>query len=446
MRVAGTSRRLLAWDRWLLLLPFLGIAVVAALDWANPSPHVTLEPAVTAGPALAGIVSRRTWFPLVVGVVGAGVAFLLATHDRTLHASVHTTSIIAVMLVAVIGAISVRLRARQERALAGARLIAEVAQRVLLRSVPERVGPVRAAVHYAAAAAHARIGGDLYEVVRTRYGVRAVIGDVRGKGLGAVETAASVLGAFREAAHLEPRLDRVAAWLADSLDRSLREQAEEEAESAADAPGPALAGPGDRGGIEEEFVTLLAVSVDDAGVLEMVNCGHPAAMLLRAGQPARALSPERNEPPLGVLPPGAVRPPVLRLRLDEGDRILLYTDGVIEARDAAGRFYPLPERLAGLVGEGGADDPPAEVLARIHDDVRAFVGRALGDDAAMLLLEFAPLRREAPGPAAAEETAARPAPPRPATPADAASGVSPGGVQPAASADRPPAAEDRRPA
>ena len=49
--------------------------------------------------------------------------------------------------------------------------------------------------------AEARIGGDLYEAVNTAHGVRLLIGDVRGKGLLAVETAAAMLAAFREAAY-----------------------------------------------------------------------------------------------------------------------------------------------------------------------------------------------------------------------------------------------------
>ncbi|WP_370132399.1 PP2C family protein-serine/threonine phosphatase [Streptacidiphilus sp. EB103A] len=349
-----------------MALPFLGIALVIALDRASGNPDVTFEPALTAGPALAAVVSSRTWYPLAVGGVTVAAAFGLAAVDGTLSESVHSASVFAVVLIAVIGSTSVLLRNRQEKALADARLVSEVAQRVLLRSIPARVGPMRTAVHYAAAAAHARIGGDLYEVVQTRYGVRAVIGDVRGKGLGAVETAAAVLGAFREAAHQEPALDRVAAWLADSLHRALHEN--------------------DHEGTEEEFVTLVLVSVRPDQVVEIVNCGHPAPLLLRTGLPVRALEPATPVPPLGVLEPGQVDPPVLELPLHDGDRILLFTDGVIEARDRWGTFYPLVDRLPVVA----VAEDPADLLERLHEDVRRHVGRQLGDDAAMLLLQYAP--------------------------------------------------------
>ena len=366
MSVAGRFRHLTSWSRTVLVLPFIGIALVIMLDRTSGNPNVTFEPALTAGPALAAVVSNRTWYPLGVGVVTVGAAFVLAAADHSLGQSVHGASVFAIVLIAVIGSTSVLLRNRQEKALADARLVSEVAQRVLLRSIPDRIGPVRTAVHYAAAAAHARIGGDLYEVVQTRYGVRAVIGDVRGKGLGAVETAAAILGAFREAAHQEPALDRVASWLADSLHRALHEN--------------------DHEGTEEEFVTLVLVSVRNDRVVEIVNCGHPSPLLLRTGAPVRALDPAVTVPPLGVLEPEEVHPPILELLLEDRDRLLLFTDGVIEARDRWGAFYPLTERLP----DCATSDNPSDLLEHLHEDIRRHVGRQLGDDAAMLLLEYAP--------------------------------------------------------
>jgi serine phosphatase RsbU (regulator of sigma subunit) len=188
---------------------------------------------------------------------------------------------------------------------------------------------------------------------------------VRGKGLNAVETAAAVLGAFREAAHQEAALDRVAGWLAVSLDRSLHEH--------------------DHPGVEEEFVTLVLIGVRPDGSAEIVNCGHPAPLLLRSGEPVAALEAGEFVPPLGVLDPEDVRPPVQRLVLRPGDRVLLYTDGVIEARDGRGAFYPLADRFPDYAYGG-----PAEILDRVHQDVVRHVGHKLGDDAAMLLLQYEP--------------------------------------------------------
>ncbi|MFE0460794.1 PP2C family protein-serine/threonine phosphatase [Kitasatospora sp. NPDC058965] len=363
-RGPATVRPTGTWPRTALALPFIGMALVIGLDYLSTL-EVTVEPALTAVPALAAIVSRRVWYPILTGLMAEAAAFVMAAYNNVLGESVHSATVFAIALVTAISWVSATLRVRQEQALADAQLVAEIARRVLLRSVPDRVGSVRAAVHYAAAAAHARIGGDLYEVVNTRHGVRAVVGDVRGKGLNAVETAAAVLGAFREAAHQEPALDRVAGWLAVSLDRALHEN--------------------DHPGVEEEFVTLVLIGVGPDGAAEIVNCGHPAPLLLTADGTVRALELAETVPPLGVLDPELVAPPVQRVPFAPGDRVLLYTDGVIEARDRAGRFYPLAERLPGCA-EGG----PVDVLRRLHEDVVRHVGRQLGDDAAMLLLQYEP--------------------------------------------------------
>ncbi|MEV4556110.1 PP2C family protein-serine/threonine phosphatase [Kitasatospora sp. NPDC049285] len=352
------------WPKTSHALPLIGMLLVVSLDFLTNS-QVTVEPALTAVPALAAVVSRRTWYPLLIGALAEACAFAMAWYNGVLGQSVHTATVAAIVLVAGIGYVSATLRLRQELALAEAQLVAEIARRVLLRSVPDRVGPVRAAVRYAAAAAHASIGGDLYEVVNTRHGVRAVVGDVRGKGLAAVETAAAVLGAFREAAHQEPALDRVAGWLAVSLDRALHEN--------------------DHPGVEEEFVTLVLIGVRPDGVLEIANCGHPPPILLREDG-VRLLALDDTVPPLGVLDPADVCPPLQTVPVEPGDRVLLYTDGVIEARDHRGAFYPLTDRLP-LIADGG----PVDVLRRLHDDVVRHVGHKLGDDAAMLMLQFEPV-------------------------------------------------------
>ncbi len=353
------------WPKTSHALPLIGMLLIVSLDLLTNS-QVTVEPALTAVPALAAVVSRRAWYPLLTGALAEACAFGMAWYNDVLGQSVHTATVAAIIIIAGIGHLSVNLRLRQELALTEAQLVAEIARRVLLRSIPERVGPVRAAVRYAAAAAHASIGGDLYEVVNTRHGVRAVMGDVRGKGLAAVETAAAVLGAFREAAHQEPALEKVAGWLAVSLDRALHEN--------------------DHPGVEEEFVTLVLVGVRPDGVLEIANCGHPSPVLLRGEDAPRLLAADETVPPLGVLDPEDVCPPLQLVPVEPGDRILLYTDGVIEARDHGGAFYPLTDRLPLL-----ADDGPGDVLQRLHDDVVRHVGHKLGDDAAMLLLQFDPV-------------------------------------------------------
>jgi serine phosphatase RsbU (regulator of sigma subunit) len=68
--------------------------------------------------------------------------------------------------------------------------------------------------------------------------------------------------------------------------------------------------------------------------------------------------------------------------LQPGDALLLYTDGVTEARDARREFYPLEERVAGLAARTGDGD----LLDRLRDDLLRHVGAPLDDDAALLLV------------------------------------------------------------
>ena len=342
-------------------LEILPVIVLVTLLALGISRFHELKPALTAVPALAAAVSRRAWYPLAVGGAAVIVSYALTVYDgQSFQDARATTRACAIAVVSALSSLSVIIRERLEWALAQTRMVAETVQRVLARPIPSRIGPMRAAVHYTAAHEYAETGGDLYEVLQTPYGLRSVIGDVQGKGLGAVETAATVLGAFREAAHQEPMLDRLARRLADALDRM----------------------PGHDG---ELFVTAVLMGVHNDGIAEIVNCGHPSPLLLRDTEPARSLDPPVPVPPLGVLPPDQVGPPVLSLPLRPGDRILLYTDGVIEARDPAGNFYPLTERLPRC-----AIGDPVEALRRLNRDVLRHVGRRLDDDAAMVMLEYAP--------------------------------------------------------
>ncbi|MFK0295426.1 PP2C family protein-serine/threonine phosphatase [Streptomyces sp. NPDC090442] len=347
---------------WAALLPWVLLFVLVAVDVVLPI-WLVIAPALAAVPALAAAVGRRARYPLLMGAVTLAASFIDAYRNHDILAPTHLATVNAVALTTVIGCLTGWARARQDRELARVRATADVAQQVLLRPVPEHLGPVRAAVDYTTAAAFARIGGDLYDVVLTRWGVRALIGDVQGKGLPAVATAAAVLGAFREAVHEEPAPDDVMRRIARSLSRSL---------------------PHDT----EEFVTAALVCLPPAGgahdsYIEVVNCGHPAPYLLRPDRPPQSLTPAHCVPPLGVLPATDVCPPVLRRRLRHGDAVLLYTDGITEARDKEGEFYPLAQRLPAL-----ATSDPRLLLRRLHTDVRAHTGGCLGDDAAALMLQY----------------------------------------------------------
>jgi Stage II sporulation protein E (SpoIIE) len=98
---------------------------------------------------------------------------------------------------------------------------------------------------------------------------------------------------------------------------------------------------------------------------------------------AAVAGPEAGLLPLLSLGPaqlGCVPREVTTFPFSPGDQLLLYTDGVSEARDRLGMFFPLAQCRA---LRGGGD--PEEVLGRLQQEVLGYVGHAVDDDAAMLL-------------------------------------------------------------
>jgi serine phosphatase RsbU (regulator of sigma subunit)/anti-sigma regulatory factor (Ser/Thr protein kinase) len=228
--------------------------------------------------------------------------------------------------------------------------VAVAAQRAILADPPSHVGPVSLSARYLSAAAEALVGGDLYEVVSRPGTTRLLIGDVRGKGLSAVRTATIVLGEFRAAA---ADLDDLVA-VAEKIDQRLR---------------PYLG--------DEDFVTSLIAEIHDDGRFSIASCGHPPALLVSGGTIEEV--PTEATLPLGL----GSRPVPVNGRLEPGDRLLLYTDGIIEARDRRGEFLDLHATVMPLL-----DRPLEGVLDSILDSLRAAIGPELGDDLALLVAEY----------------------------------------------------------
>ncbi len=336
----------------LAILPFAVMAVVAAVD-VGAGPGVGYLPLVSLGPAFAGLVGgwRRT---ALIGAMALALCTALGVYNESYSQRRLHTAMASVAGVTAAGIAAAVMRQRREAELASVRSIAEVAQRVLLRPVPRSAGSLRIASSYTSADAEARIGGDLYEVVASPYGVRVIVGDVQGKGLGAVETTALVLGAFREAAHEEPDLTGVGARVERVVNRELH---------------------------GEKFVTAILAEVADRPTITLLNYGHPAPMLVQADGTTRFPEPPRYALPLGVCLHEVAGPQPYETDFRPGDQVLLYTDGVSEARDDTGAFYPLAEHSSLLK----AHDPQA-ALDAIRAEVVRHTGGPLHDDAAMLLL------------------------------------------------------------
>jgi serine phosphatase RsbU (regulator of sigma subunit) len=139
----------------------------------------------------------------------------------------------------------------------------------------------------------------------------------------------------------------------------------------------------------ELFTTCVLADLDtESGVLEWANAGHPPPLLLRGGKVIKTLEIEPR-PPLGLGDLG--EPPteeVGREQLEPGDIVLLYTDGVVEARSPDGEFFGI-DRLADLVRTqlaGGLSAP--ETMRRAVRELLAHHGGQLTDDATLLMLEW----------------------------------------------------------
>lgn len=133
----------------------------------------------------------------------------------------------------------------------------------------------------------------------------------------------------------------------------------------------------------EQYVTGLIVRVDLAsGAGVIVNAGHPLALMVRHGEVKRI--PVDPDPPMGMFS-GTVYHPQL-LQLHKHDRLLLFSDGVTEARPVAGEAFG-GRHLARLLIQT-IELPPSEVVRLLTDEVIDHRGGQLADDATAVCLDW----------------------------------------------------------
>jgi hypothetical protein len=381
------SRHATRGSSWLELsaLVLVTVALVDCLNRPFNQPPM-LAPLLAVPPALAGIGATTVRRPLGYGVVSLLAAIAIAAKPTLYAGWLPGATIFTVVVITAVATVGTVISVRQEQRIAEVSSVAEAAQRAVLRPPPPRLGPLGFDVVYVAAAAEAKVGGDLYEAVATsQHGIRVIMGDVRGKGLGAVELATDVLGMFREQAHDAGTLTELATRLDAGLGRGL--------------------------GRHEEFVTALLVEIDpESGETVIFNCGHPPPLLIPAARENAAtrrvtlLEVPEPAPPLGLLALGDCSAAQLIHALQPNDQLLLYTDGVTEARDARRTFYPLPERVSVLAAKAAGGQaagkpvlkPVSSVSGRqgqslglldlVRADLHKHVGAPLDDDAALLLV------------------------------------------------------------
>ena len=203
------------------------------------------------------------------------------------------------------GEIMINLTERRARRAALALLDPEL----LDWTAPADCGPLRIAARYLPAAHPGQIGGDVYDVAWHGDEALMLVADVRGKGQRAARYAAAILGAFRSypnAASADPLA------VAASLDNAVS----------------AMGGP-------EDFATAVLVTVDGSGQIVVVSCGHPPPLVVTDGVARPALTAPAL--PLGL----GSAPIAIRQDFPRDSRLVLYTDGLSEARNPIGEYFPL---------------------------------------------------------------------------------------------------------
>ena len=345
MRLIDRGRRV-----WRLALPLCAAAVAAAVLLSPEA--VGLIPLLVVLPAISALMYRDPWPAVLTGVVALAGCLVADILDRESWLLVSGTllAIVAGGGVAVICALIWR---RCESQLAELSAMTSALRRILVRPVPSLVGTWRADLRYVAPGPLGGVGGDLCEVVNTSFGTRTIIGDVRGKGLPAAERAADVLGAFRQLAHAERSLVGVALRLDSYL--------------------------ASRGNEIEDFTTALLIEVPvTKRFATLVHCGHPPPLLLRQDS-VILVEPLIPGAPLGLGELSLGQYTEHQIPLVPGDRLLLYTDGVTEARGPTGTCYPLAERVRERIDS-------ADLIGGLEQDLVRHTGGHPDDDATLLLL------------------------------------------------------------
>jgi serine phosphatase RsbU (regulator of sigma subunit) len=202
------------------------------------------------------------------------------------------------------------------------------------------------------------VAGDTFDYALNGDVAHLAVFDAMGHGMSATLLASVALGAYRNARRTG--LDLVDS--ARSIDKWI----------------------GDQFG-QDVFVTGILAELDlRTGHYRWVNAGHPPALLLRGSRIVKALD-QVVSPPLSLL---GEKPVPAEERLEPGDRLVLYTDGVVEARDVDGEFFGL-DRLTEFISREEAGARPApETLRRLNAAVLGHQEGELQDDATVLFVEW----------------------------------------------------------
>ncbi|NYV78274.1 PP2C family protein-serine/threonine phosphatase, partial [Streptomyces sp. UH6] len=339
-----------------VLIGLAGTVVeVSSPDWFRASSWLVLVPGVAA--ALCTV--RVTAILAVLALAAYGVITVVTSP---------MVSVWPVLVLLVIGSVlsvlACAVRVTHAAELLQMSVVADTTRRAVLRPFPPGLGGLEHAALYMPANSEARVGGDFYDIQPSPWGTRVLIGDVQGKGLEVVETAAALLGTFREAAYHERCLTTVASRLEIRLKRQVAYRL-------------ALGAEQDR----DRFATAVMVCfpTDEPNMVEIVNFGHEPPLLISPSGDTGPL-PGAHGLPLGMSDVANLPPPMLRVPIPLGATLLLTTDGVTEARNEHGEFYPLRAEVARAAARDPETRRPRGIVRFVRDGVLLHADGHLEDD------------------------------------------------------------------
>lgn len=204
-----------------------------------------------------------------------------------------------------------------------------------------------------------QVAGDSFDYALNDEGLHFAIFDAMGHGLASAIMASTAVAAYRNARR--SRMGLAATY--GAVDEVLSGQFG-----------------------EDTFCTAQFATLDvDTGTFCWVNAGHPAPLLVRDGKAVRFLGYEPTLP-VGF---GGPEPAVASEDLRPGDRLLFFTDGVIEHRNAAGEMFGEDRLAAWLLRHLSDELPSAEVLRRLNRDLLEAIGpEGPKDDATLVLVHW----------------------------------------------------------
>jgi serine phosphatase RsbU (regulator of sigma subunit) len=288
----------------------LWLGAIFAYNMAQDARADHVSGLVVGAPFLAAALVDRSRRVVFAGIAAALTLGLTSAAAGIPWDKSDTIRLIAVAVSTGIATWAAAVRIRALRNTVDVTEVARSVQTAVMRLQAPDTARATIALRYRASDVQALIGGDALEVVETKWGVRFLVADARGKGLGSLRASTLALGAFREWAHEEAELTDLLMRLHTSLARELS---------------------------EDDFVTALVAQLDDLE-FSFASAGHPFPMLVRQQVLTELSLDAITTPPLAMNVPHRT-PRGASINLMAGDVVLMCTDGLLEARNGAGDYF-----------------------------------------------------------------------------------------------------------